>query len=476
MPQPCAFRRRLERFLPLVALCSVAGLAACSGGSAGDERARNAILISIDTLRPDHLSCYGNPRETSPRLDRLAAAGVRFTDVTAAAPWTLPSHATMLTGLYPNHHGVKSHETRLAQQTVTLAEEFQGAGFQTFAVVNTWNVGAPQFQLDQGFDEFRYIVETEEDAKTFQIKTYNSGEVVVSTAKELLARRDEDRPFLLFLHFYDAHTDFTPKAEYKDQFVGPYSGRLTGRTQQLIGIRNRGETLDEKDLRWLRDMYDAEIRQFDDVLARFLDWLEEQGMAEETLFVITSDHGEEFQEHGGTLHGRTQYQELLRIPLLIQGPQIPAGKVIDVPVHGVDVTPTMLALMGITSSQARDGVDLSPLFSGGTLPERLLFAEADHNNKIDGKFEVDTVRMVRRGFEKLHKNRFTEKLELYDIARDPLEQQDLAEAHPDTRAALEAELQRFLAGAVRAEAIAAPSEEEQKRLDALGYGGGEGGG
>src|SRR5262245_35673895 len=136
-------------------------VAACSGSDGGEgargDRPRNAILISIDTLRPDHLSCYGYPRATSPHLDRIAGAGVRFTDVTAAAPWTLPSHASMLTGLYPSRHGVKSHETRLPAETVTLAEEFQAAGFQTFAVVNSHNLGAPQFQLGQGFERFEYV-------------------------------------------------------------------------------------------------------------------------------------------------------------------------------------------------------------------------------------------------------------------------------------------------------------------------------
>jgi arylsulfatase A-like enzyme len=446
------------------------GVAAC-GGAGADDRPRNAILISLDTLRPDHLSCYGHERETSPTLDALAAAGVRFADVTAAAPWTLPSHASMLTGLYPSHHGVKSHETRLSQDVVTLAEEFEHAGYQTFAVVNTHNMGDRVFQLDQGFGEsFHYVMETESDARTQTIKSPNRGQEVVATAKELLRGRAAGRPFFLFLHFYDAHTDFNPGPEYRQRFVGPYSGRMTGTTTQLVAVRDGDETLGAADLRWLREMYDAEIRQLDDLLGSFLEWLDDEGLREETLLVVTSDHGEEFQEHGGVLHGRTQYQEVLRIPLILCGPGIPAGEVVSVPAHGVDVTPTILARMGIPSRVPRDGLDLSPTWSGGRLPERLLFGEADHNNRVGDEPVHDVKKMVRRGPLKLLLDRLTREREVYDLRADPREERDLSGSEAELERALEEELERFLRGAVEGEAIAPPSEEELRRLEALGYG------
>jgi arylsulfatase A-like enzyme len=446
------------------------GLAACDGhGEGGSGRPRNAILISIDTLRPDHLSCYGHARETSPTLDALAEGGVRFEDVTAAAPWTLPSHASLLTGLYPSRHGVLHHETRLPEGIVTLAEELRDGGFQTFAVVNTHNLGAAQFELDQGFGEFRYIMETEDDPKTLRVRTFNSGDTIVSTAKELLKARDEDRPFFLFLHFYDVHTDFTPRAEYKERFVGPYAGRMMGTTTQLVRVRNGQDTLTAADVTWLREMYDAEIRQLDDLLGRFLAWLEEEGLFDETLFVVTSDHGEEFQEHGSVLHGRTQYQEVLRVPLIVKGPGIPRGLVVSTPVHGVDVAPTILAVMGVAPGAQHDGFDLTPLWSGGTLPERLLFGEADHNNRMEGELVFDVKKMVRQGSVKLLFDTLTGATELYDLARDRLEQQDLAGEQPERVRELQAELERFQAGAVESEAIPPPTEEERRRLDALGY-------
>ncbi len=432
------------------------------------DRAQHVLLISIDTLRPDHLSCYGYERKTSPHLDEVARSGVRFSDVTSAAPWTLPSHATMLTGLYPSHHGVKSHQTRLPESIVTVAEEFRDAGFETFAVVNTHNVGAPQYQLGQGFQRFSYISETTED-RELKLRTLNMGEVVVDEAKTLLAQRAPDKPFFLFLHFYDVHTDWTPREEYRREFVQPYSGELDGGTQQLNKIRNLGEQLAPDDLRFLRELYDAEIRGFDQVLGGFLDWLGAQGLREHTLILVTSDHGEEFQEHGGLLHGRTQYQELLRVPLILAGPGIPAGRVIDTPVHGVDVTPTLLALMGIRSRQARDGLDLSPTWRGGALPERALFGEADQDNRTVER--VDTKQMVRRGKDKLVLDRVEQRFELFDLGQDPLEQHDLFAEQRERAGALALELRTFLAQARESDRIPPPSEEDQRKLDAMGYGG-----
>jgi len=452
-------------------------VAGCGRGGEGagqdrPARPRNAILISIDTLRPDYLSCYGHARPTSPNLDAVARNGVRFTDVTAAAPWTLPSHATMFTGLYPAHHGVKSHETRLPESIQTLAEELRDGGFSTMAVVNTHNIGAPQFQLQQGFQRFSYVQELVEDSR-MRMRTPNGGENVIAEAKEFLAQREAEKPFFLFLHFYDVHTDFTPRDEFKQRFVEPYAGKLDGRSQQLDGVRKRGEVLSAADLAFLHQMYEAEIAQLDELLGRFFAWLAEQHLADDTLIVITSDHGEEFQEHGGLLHGRTQYQEVMRVPLFLAGPGIPAGVVVDTPVNGVDLTPTLLAALGVRSSQPRDGLDLAPGWSGGTLPARTFFAEADHNNRIAGKTVSDIKKMVRQGEAKLLYDTHTQKAELYDLAADPDERTDLAATAPERAAALRAELERYLAGAIQAQAIAAPTEEEQRKLDALGYGGGD---
>jgi arylsulfatase A-like enzyme len=475
MPQPV---RPPRGPFPATLVGAVLGAVLLTGSCGGgpDGRPRNVILISLDTLRPDHMSCYGHERETTPNLDRKVAGGALFTDVTSVAPWTLPAHATMLTGLYPSHHGLKDHDARLSDKHVTLAEEFRDAGYETLAVVNTHNVGAPQFQMLQGFEKSFYVQEIEVNpggvGKTKQ-RTFNSGPSVVSTAKDYL--RDNDRPFFLFLHFYDAHTDFTPKEEFFDRFVEPYSGRMTGHTGQLAGIRARGEgpTLTEEDLRFLRQMYDAEICQLDDLLGRFFEWLDEEGLAQDTLFVVTSDHGEEFVEHGSVLHGTTQYEELLDIPLLMWGPGVPSGTVIDAPVSTIDIVPTILGMMDLPSRETRDGVDVSVLWKGGSLPERLLFGEADHNNVVDRQEVTDIRHMVREGSLKLHHNTATGQYELYDIDSDAGEQSDRSESRAQDVERLRLALEDFRATAVEPEPVGAEmSAADREKLDALGYGGG----
>ena len=452
-----------------------AGFVAC--GKNGQEQAarpRNLLLISLDTLRPDHLGCYGSPRETSPTIDALAARGVRFADASSAAPWTLPAHATMLTGLYPSHHGVKNNDNKLAAETTTLAEVLAANGFETFAVASTLNVADPRVEILQGFapEHVRYVRETLDGPGKKQL-LINSGPEVVAAARAFLGKRDPARPFFLFTHFYDAHTDFTPDAENRARFVAPYSGRLDGSTAQLLALRDRAR-LGADDVRHLRELYDAEIRQLDDVLGGFLAELEEQGLLAETLVVLTSDHGEEFYEHGGLLHGRTQYEELLRVPLIFVGPGVPAGQVVAAPVSLVDLMPTVLGRFGLAPTMPLDGLDLAPSWSGTALPQRMLFGEADHNNVVAGKPVDDIKRSARLGSEKLHLDRLSGKVQLFDLASDPAETRDLAAGAPERVELLRASLARFLDGAVAGAATdEALSRDNAELLRDLGYAGGE---
>lgn len=469
-------RTPLSLALPRLVLL-VLGLvpvAACTGDATA-ERPRNLILISLDTLRPDYLSCYGHARETSPAIDALAARGVRFAQALSAAPWTLPSHATMFTGLYPSRHGVKDYSHRLPQDSTTLAEVLGEHGFQTFAVINTWNIANPSFEIFQGFapGDVHYVKESLPGPGATQIIA-NTGARVAETARELLRTRDPGRPFFLFAHFYDAHTDFTPEPEYRRRFVSPYGGALDGTTGQLYGLREAGVRLGEADLRFLRELYEAEIRQLDQVLAGLLAFVDEQGLAEDTLIVLTSDHGEEFQEHGGLLHGRTQYEELLRVPLIVAGPGVPRGRVVEPTVGLIDLLPTVLARLGFAPPAHLDGLDLAPSWSGGELPERPFFGEADHNNVVDGKPVVDIKRMVRLGHEKLHFDRLSTRTQLFDLARDPREQDDLATRAPERVRALEALLARFVEDARTSQSSGKqPSAADLELLRQLGYAGAE---
>lgn len=450
----------------------LASLVACAPAAPG--RPRHVLLISLDTLRPDFLSCYGAERETSPALDALAARGVRFSDASSAAPWTLPSHTTMFTGLYPSHHGVKDYAHRLPDEHATLAEVLAARGYRTRAVINTWNLANPSYGIFQGFapEDVTYIREAKKGPGGGEV-ILNTGRAVLDATRAFLEAHDPAQPFFLFAHFYDAHTDFTPDQEFRDQFVAPYAGKLDGTTGQLFALRDAGFRLPKKDLDFLRELYMAEIRQLDGLMGELFALLEERGLADETLIVVTSDHGEEFQEHGGLLHGRTQFQELLSVPLIVAGPGIPGGRTVAQPVALIDLYPTVLAALGIESPGPVDGLDLARTWRGEALPPRVLFGEADHNNVVDGKPVLDVKRSARIAHDKLHLDRTLGAVQLYHLGEDPFEQADRSGDDPERVRFLRAELERFLAGEKSALASGHEmSAEEAALLEQLGYGGG----
>jgi len=414
------------------------------------------VLISIDTLRADHLGAYGYPRPTSPVIDGLAREGVLFEDVSAPSPWTLPSHASLLTGLYPSRHGLKAHDRYLPATVPTLAAGLGRAGFVTAAVVNSYNLG-PRFGLDRGFQDFLYVEEVADQEEP-------STRITDRAAAWL--RQHRDRRLFLFVHYYDVHSDYRSRPRYERQFATPYDGPADGTTAQLMAFREGRVRLGAKDAAHLVDLYDAGIRQMDDELQRLLGFLRDEKLAEGTLLVLTSDHGEEFLERGGVLHGRTQFQEVMRVPLVMRGPGLPAGRRVAAPVSLVDVVPTLLRSAEVDVPEGLDGEDLAPSWRGGDgrRGERYLFGEADHNNA-----EPDVTRAVRHGAYKLHFNRLSGRRELFDLARDPGERTDLAAAQPAITAELAARLERFMQ--IRGEAAppARLTPEEIEKLRSLGY-------
>jgi len=447
-------------------------LAACAGA---EEPHPNLVLISIDTLRPDFLSCYGHGRVTSPRIDGFASEGTRFNDVTSASPWTLPSHASMLTGLYPSSHGVEDHDRQLTKGT--LATRLKEEGYETLAVVNTHNIGEKRFGLLRGFDRAHYEPEAESDPNRPSL-VGNSGERTTKKAMRFLDERDKSLPFFLFLHFYDVHTDFSPDPKWELEYVDNYTGELTGSTQQLIKYRFDDVKMDPVDAHWLEQMYEAEIRTFDGVLGRIFDYLDANELRDNTVVVLTSDHGEEYLEHGSVLHGRTYYDEVIRIPLLMRGPGVAVGTQVNASVHLVDLAPTLYSLLGVEPEMPMDGLDLSGLWglTPSTLPERALFAEADHNNRVDGEDRSNIKRMIRRGSLKLIYDTITQQKEFYDMAADPLERNDLAQAQDPRMEPLWQELKAFIerpdtsgANVLSEDAM---GEKERADLERLGYAGG----
>lgn len=307
----------------LLACAALLGAPACQRSADGPTPPRsNLILVSVDTLRPDHLGAYGYDRPTSPELDAFAAAGAVFEQAVSTALWTLPSHASMLTGRYPANHGLRGLGSRPEDGVPTLAEALRAAGYRTVAFVNS-TYFAERYGMRRGFDAFEYVKEDKSQVRP---------SLVTLNAANWLAAVD-DEPFFLFLHVYDVHSDYRALPRFSRMFLRPYEGRFDGSTEQLIDVQDEGARIGPADIRRLIDLYDAGIRQTDMVLGQLFDLLDELELADHTLVIVTSDHGEEFFERGSVLHGSGMYDELFRVPLLVRGPGVPPGVRVPDPVE-----------------------------------------------------------------------------------------------------------------------------------------------
>jgi arylsulfatase A-like enzyme len=444
---------------PRALLACAAALAAVAGcdGSTPQGPVRNLIVISIDTLRPDRLGLYGYERPTSPALDAFATRGVVFELALTPAPWTLPAHASLLTGLYPRRHGVRTHQNDLPVAISTLAQQLQQVGYRTASIHNTHHLDT-RYGLHRGFDHLDYVRES--------VGRERPAEVYLR-ALEWLAQAPE--PFFLLLHTFDVHSDYRSLRPYEAMFTRAPGGRVDGSTEQLIAFRRGLKPLDAKDAQDLEDLYVAGIRQMDEALKPVLALLEHTDLGERTFVWITSDHGEEFLEHGGVLHGRTQFEELLRVPLLLSGPGLPANRRIEEPVSLIDVLPTTRALLGLPPLEDLDGRDLVPLLRGADpepFRERVLFGESDHHN-----LEAHITRSARyRNFKLVHDLR-SGRSQLYDLAADPGEQLDVREEHPEIAEMLRSGLEQLEASQARVPDRRLPELDpaEVERLRALGY-------
>lgn len=412
---------------------------------------QNLLLISIDTLRADRVGAYGYERPTTPNLDRVAAEGVVFEQAWSQSPWTLPSHASLLTGLYTRAHGLRDDDHRLGREIPVLAELLVEAGYRTAAFVNTPYL-SPRTGLLRGFERYE------------QLERFDAS---VPAALDFL-RSEDPRPFFLLLHTMDVHSPYLPGEDQRRRFVRPYDGELDGRTSTLLRVRRGFLKPEAVDLRHLNDLYDAVIHEMDQRLAPLLAFLDESGLAATTLLIITSDHGEEFLEHGDVLHGRTVYEEMLRVPLLVRGPGVPRGLRVGAPTALVDVMPTMLRAAGVAPPPDLDGRDLRLRWRA---PEHFLeapvFAEVDPRSL--SRKPARSLTAVRVGTLKLIHDRELNTSELFDLSSDPDERLDRAAARPeDARQLRELVLDHLRAEGARPEARELTAEQ-RRQLEELGY-------
>jgi len=350
--------------LPLLLACT--GSPEPVGTVADASRPPDIVLVAVDTLRADHLGVYGYDRDTSPNIDALAARGVRFHRAYAQSGWTLASFSSLLTGLYPHQHrvGRDSYDVarfgRLPPETTTLAEALKAKGYATHAIVNNAFV-APEFRLSQGFDVYDYKGATND--------AHRSAEEAVSQTIELL-RQERDEPLFVWLHLMEPHLNYDPPDsvdghKVRDRFwtgTIPEAFGPDGRNPAGWGDVGEGRTTPvPENLRYTKARYDEEIFGLDVVMGQLVDELDKQDRWGRTMMVLTSDHGEEFWDHGAFEHGHALYGELTRVPLIVAGAGMPEGRTAGAVVEHVDLFQGLITAGGAASPSGSEGEDLFAL-------------------------------------------------------------------------------------------------------------------
>lgn len=365
------------------------------------------LLISVDTLRRDHLGCYGHPRATSPNLDALAARGVVFENASSTASWTLPAHVSMLTGLYPAFHDVQDDGSKLADGLPTLAERLAAAGYSTLAVVSHVYVSRA-FGLARGFDIF------DESLTEGGSKNPRAGSVV-ERVLEHVGAVSRDQPLFTFVHLFDPHWEYSPPPPFDRRFTDPaYAGPVDGTLASLSPYFELGSPMSPADLRRAIDLYDGEIAYVDVEVGRLIHELERRRRP--TVVAFTADHGEEFKEHGSLGHGRTLFGEQLAVPLILAGdPALVAGTRRRAPVSLVDLAPTLLELAGAEPLADVQGISLL----APEVRSRVVFGESIRFG--------DEIRSARLGpFKMIHWEQGDRRV-FFDLEQDPWEQQPMRE-------------------------------------------------
>ena len=436
----------------------------------------NLILVMVDTLRADHLSCYGGPVET-PNLCRIATDGGTIYDGFSHSSWTKPATATLLTSLLPTSHQAMSKPSALNPEIDTLAEELQGHGYATGGFVTNTNL-TESFGFAQGFDEYHYLgpdylfgaEESSSKLVMYQILRrawfalplglrfgdfYQDSEVVNGHAMPWLERHRAAR-FFLFLHYMDPHDPY---------FEHPYNGYGIARASNQHPPVSLAEEM--------KRLYRQEIAYLDDQFGKLIAHMEDLGIYDDTVIALVSDHGEEFHEHGGFWHGLTLYEEQIHVPLLVKWAKGKRGAIPDARAHVarlIDVAPTLLAQAGARPAEAMQGRDLAMDLSLRPQNERMVFAEEDHEGNV-----LRAIRTERWKWIEANEGnpRGLAVNELFDMVSDRGETTNHVEDEPrvaaELRAHAEGQLHLAESGQVGEASEAQVSAAECEALVALGY-------
>lgn len=417
----------------------------------------SVLVLLIDTLRADHLSCYGYERRTSPNMDRVAAEGALFLNSYSQASWTKPATASLMTGVYPSTHQTTTMGSGLMDSFRILPEIYSDHGFRT-AILTSNNLVSPLFGFDQGVDFFHYgkaqmvrelmlgniirtLLRSNQERKQkvedyfWRVEAFLrfSERVDYDPSAEALNARflewlEEDlhRPFFAYIHYIEPHYPYTPPAPFDTLFAPIEPGAYVQPTHNY-GFQpfDRMDSVDPALLEAVLGEYDGEIAYLDDRFGRFFSELEKLGVLDNTILVITSDHGEEFFEHSMWGHGHSLFDEVVRVPLIIRYPQrIPAGTEITGLASLVDILPTLMDLSGIEESGEFAGRSLMPLVDGGDTLSLESYGEVMKGGRkawflTDGRYKI-----VR------YQKGVLERTMLFHLTDDGVEQVDLIDSIP----------------------------------------------
>ncbi len=455
-----AFKRRQSQTAIVLFLLIIAtlGLLGCSGESGTAAPKHNVVLIVLDTVRADRLSCYGYDRPTTPNIDAIAKQGVRFEHFYSNSGWTLAAHASLFTGLYPVGHRATQETLELSTEVPTLAELLGSAGYQTYAVSANPVVNRPS-GLVRGFDVFDEVFRL----KVKRDKDKSFAEQNNMAFRRFLMSSDRERPYFAFLNYIEAHAPYEPPEPYRSRFVGDEFSQ--GEVLEVMDMDLSGhyliEPFDQERLALANRLYDGEMAHLDARIGELFEIIKRDGRIEETLVVIISDHGENLGDHGFVGHVFSVHNTLLEIPLIVRFPGgSRAGEVRRDRSELLDLFPTILKQCGIKQRGRRVGRDL--FAEGAESVDATVFAEYYYPRQVLSVFKPDLLKL-----DVAERNRRAAKLvpfmrrlravqdgkmkliwgsdddyELYRIDRDPRETKDIAQDE-GSKQALEALLSRL---------------------------------
>ena len=416
----------------------------------------NIILLTIDTLRADYVGCYGHNKNSTPNIDRLAEKGIQYNYSISQAPWTLPSISSILTSLYSSEHNTITHKSVLNEKLLTITEKLQSLNYHTIGIISSFFTNKEK-GLDQGFDIF-------DDSQEADHHKVNSKELSL-LGIEYIANRTEHKPFFLWIHYFDPHVTYIrhPEFHFADDYKGEISKKIY--SKNLVEIIENKEKYSEKDIDYIKNVYDEEIAFNDFCIGLLIDYLEENELYDNTVIILTSDHGEYFLERGKILHGKDVYYELINVPLIISGgiDMKFRGKKVDRPVETISIPKTILSIIKADSSEFQ-GENLLDLQNKG-IP---VFSEGNYAYGTDQRKEC----VIWENWKLIH-NFDDDTYELYNIKKDKTEQNNLINQSTDNFFAIYNNLKKMLDGFpndYKFEAIENEIDQETLEiLKSLGY-------